>query len=180
MSPRKAAAAAGLVVLTSTGAGCVKPVPYPAYPVIGVKPEAPLVQHGPDRWTAIVPVAESRHPTLRWEARAGDGTTYDLRLWRGEPNVPGYAYELRMWRGERNIPGELIYARDALAGTSHTVEIELEPATLYFWTLRERRVIDGQPRVSEWAVLRMDRYERDDRRRPDIPHPGYFRFTTPK
>jgi hypothetical protein len=161
MRPQRAVAAAWLVVLTSTSAGCIKPVPYP---VIGVKPESPLVRHNPSVLAPIVPAAESRHPTLRWEARAGDGTTYDLRMWRGEPNVPG----------------ELIYARDALVGAVHTVEIELEPATLYLWTLRERRFIDGQSRVSDWAVLRMDIYGRDDQRRPDIPHPGYFRFTTPK
>ena len=74
-----------------------------------------------------------------------------------------------MWRGEPNVPGELVYSRDALVGASHTVEIELEPATLYFWTLRERRLIDGQVRV-----------RRDDQRLPDIPHPGYFRFVTPE
>ena len=82
--------------------------------------------------------------------------------------------------GQNMVPGEPVYARDGISGSSHTVEIELEPATLYFWTLRERRLIDGQLRVSDWAVLRMDLYLRDDQRLARLPHPGYFRFTTPK
>ena len=51
---------------------------------------------------------------------------------------------------------------------------------IYFWTLRERRVSDGQVRASDWAVLKMDVYRRDDQRLARIPHPGYFFFTTPK
>ena len=91
-------------------------------------------------------------------------------------NVGADCYRSRVSK----ISGEPVYARDGIVGSSHTVEVELEPATLYFWTLRERRVTDGQVRVSDWAVLKMDVYGRDDQRLAQIPHPGYFFFTTPK
>jgi hypothetical protein len=173
ISPRTLSAL-GLALAPLLAGGCVKAVPYP---VIGVLPVAPLVMHNPNVRSPIVPTVDSRRPTLRWEARTGEGIGYDIRIWRGEPMVPAAGPSIP---GQNMIPGEPVYARDGISGSSHTVEIELEPATLYFWTLRERRLIDGQLRVSDWAVLRMDLYLRDDQRLARLPHPGYFRFSTPK
>lgn len=153
-----------LLLLTWAVSGCTKTGPFP---VLGVKPEYPVVQHVlPNGPFPIVPAVESLQPTLRWESRSipSGEATYDLRIWQG-------------WLGG---PGELVYSRNALVDPWHTIEILLDPSTLYFWTIRERRVTNGQTRVSDWAVLKMDPSGLDDRRLARIPHPGYYRFKTPK
>ncbi len=119
------------------------------------------------------------HPTFRWgsfaplgEAAAGDQSgplsrvqplTYNLKVWRADTN---------------NLPGELIYGRDGLPASPHRMELPLEPDTKYFWTVRARFDLDGQTRVSPWAVTRHRKgYSPSTFDR--VTNPFYYHFTTP-
>jgi len=133
---------------------------------------------------------EGVHVDVRDDSHDRTCESYDERPWTGTPpgaSIPARSipsgevtYDLRIWQGWLGGPGELVYSRNALVDPWHTIEILLDPSTLYFWTIRERRVANGQTRVSDWAVLKMDPSGLDDRRLARIPHPGYYRFKTPK
>ena len=148
--------------------------------VIGLRPEYPPIgELYRDAGYDFVKV-DSLQPTFRWEAfprkqdlaADKDGVlgrlttvTYDLQIWRA-----GYTYQ---------YPAERVYAKRGLTETSHRVEEPLAPATRYSWTVRARFLVNGEPRVTEWAM-----YEWEDARlrRPYdeiYPSPRYFRFATP-
>lgn len=96
---------------------------------------------------------DSLRPHLRWEA-------YSL-LWPGGTQSRAedvatlrpehVTYELRIWEWSHDAPGDLIYARDALVEPSHQLEESLRPDTSYFWSVRARFLLHGQPRVSDWG-----------------------------
>jgi hypothetical protein len=148
--------------------------------VIGLRPEYPPTgQLFRDSGYDFVEV-DSLQPTFRWEAfprkqdLAADkegvlGTlttlTYDLQIWRA-----GYSFQ---------YPAERVYATQGLAEASHRIEAPLSPGTRYSWSVRARFVVNGEPRVTEWAM-----YEWEDTRLRGpfdelYPSPRYFRFVTP-
>jgi len=148
--------------------------------VIGLRPEYPPIgELYRDAGYDFVQV-DSLQPTFRWEAfprkpdLAADkkedlarltSVTYDLQIWRA-----GYTLQ---------YPAERVYAQQGLAETSHRIEQLLAPNTRYSWTVRARFLVNGEPRVTEWAM-----YEWEDTRlrRPFdeiFPSPRYFRFATP-
>jgi hypothetical protein len=148
--------------------------------VIGLRPEYPPTgQLFRDAGYDFVEV-DSLQPTFRWEAfprkqdLAADkegvlggwtAVTYDLQIWRA-----GYTFQ---------YPAERVYARRGLTATSHRIEAPLAPSTRYSWTVRARFLVNGEPRVTEWAI-----YEWEDARLRGsfdelFPSPRYFRFVTP-
>jgi hypothetical protein len=148
--------------------------------VIGLRPEYPPIgELYRDAGYDFVEV-DSLQPTFRWEAfprkqdLAADkegvlggltAVSYDLQIWRA-----GYTFQ---------YPAERVYAKQELTETSHRIEGPLTPGTRYSWTVRARFLINGEPRVTEWAM-----YEWEDARvrRPFdeiFPSPRYFRFVTP-
>ncbi len=104
---------------------------------------------------------------------------------RREPGAPGtmggiadVTYDLRMWRAEDDFPGELAYAREALPTPFHHIEEPLDPSTMYFWTVRARFELDGQVRVTPWAVTQKRRgYSPGKLDR--VSNDFYYRLTTP-
>lgn len=88
---------------------------------------------------------ESLQPTLRWE-------TFP-RPWDLPDRVPGrfsdIRYDLRIYTEAR----QLIYERSGLPSAQHTVEVPLRPCSTYAWSFRARFMLDGKPRVTEWAGL---------------------------
>jgi len=131
-----------------------------------------LRPHYPEPAPKFVEV-DSLRPMLRWEpfprpqdrevdkdgnpARIRE-VTYDLRIWRAELEHP------------IEYPAELIYSRRGLPDPEHRVEEPLKPSTKYFWSIRARFELDGQPRVTQWGVMRLAIV---------LPHPGHYRFKTP-
>lgn len=132
------------------------------------------------QWTVSGPAVDTLRPTLAWEAfpreqdrvltpeianRVTD-VVYDLRL-----------ASMRMWsRGTSFlVPSDDVYARDGLPEPRHTVEETLWANRPYFWTVRARFTLDGQPRATEWAAP-------DERGRRTAPplNSASHQFMTPK
>jgi len=158
---------AGAVVLLA--AGCT-------VTVSGLRPESPALGTDATEFVAV----ESLQPVLRWEAFP---TARDYRIDRdGWPyRAQNIRYDLQIFRAEEDYPGALIYRRKDLPERWHQVEERLTPATRYFWTVRARFELGGEPRVTEWGcilpaepTLREMAY-----RTPRTPSPFYYRFRTP-
>lgn len=145
-------------------------------PVSGLRP------HYPEASLKFVEV-DSLQPTLSWEAfprpidLAGDkygirgrisNVTYDLRIWQADEESP------------REYPAEIAYARRGLREPWHTVEQPLMPSTMYFWSVRARFELDGQPRVTQWGVTypSVPQFIHVPHQRL-VPHPDLYRFETP-
>lgn len=107
-----------LIVLT----GCV------AYTTVdGVKPVYPKAGTKEQLWS--VARVNSLHPELKWSGKVA-GQTYDLVLWDTVPGKDINGITVRK-------PRKIIYHKTGLIGTTHTVEILLEPSTSYYWSVRE-------------------------------------------
>jgi hypothetical protein len=149
--------------------GCAHPLP-----ATGLHP-LPVLMGG--FWTRdpITRQVDSLQPTLRWEAfpRPEDLTAdTEGRL----ANARSVTYELRIWRAEGESPGELVYVRAGLAEPVHTLDTPLLPDALYLWTVRARFDLEGQPRVTPWAVLMRTR---SDARGAVLPPSAYYQLRTP-
>ncbi len=72
------------------------------------------------------------------------------------------------------VPPASVYSRAGIPAPSHTLEETVQPSTKYFWTVRARFELDGQPRVTEWGVT--DSFAR---RLVPVSNPFSFRFKTP-
>jgi hypothetical protein len=138
--------------------------------VSGLRPESPALGTDATEFVAV----ESLQPVLRWEAFP-TGRDYQLR------RAQNIRYDLQIFRAEEDYPGALIYRRKDLPERWHQVEERLTPAARYFWTVRARFELDGEPRVTEWGcilpaepTLREMAY-----RTPRTPSPFYYRFRTP-
>jgi len=88
-------------------------------------------------------------PTLAWEARPPHAWPYDGVPWERATEL---RYDLRIWSAEDHIPGDLVYERVGLAGTTHAVETPLAPRASYFWSVRLRYTLDGEPRATRWSA----------------------------
>jgi hypothetical protein len=88
-------------------------------------------------------------PTLAWEARPPHAWPYDRVPWERAADL---RYDLRIWSAEDHIPGDLVYERVGLAATSHTLETALAPHASYFWSVRLRYTLDGEPRATRWSA----------------------------
>ena len=88
----------------------------------------------------------STRPELRWESFP--------RPWDGA-GVEAVQYDLRLYgavaSGAAMAPGELLYERRGLTAPGHRVERALAACGRYFWTVRARFRLAGQPRVTEWS-----------------------------
>ncbi|MHB8844327.1 MAG: hypothetical protein ACYC7L_06210 [Nitrospirota bacterium] len=156
--------------------------------------------------TVKVGRAGSIRPVLAWEAfprfkdreegpkgfvdRISD-VTYDLKVWNypdGRTAAPVYERTgikaLETWKEEMTVPEHItefgmvkqspILRREGIA--SHKVEIPLEAAAHFLWTVRARFKLDGKIRVTRWSRFGpcYDQMIEDTR-----PHGKYFRFVTP-
>ncbi len=97
-------------------------------------------------WTTV----NGLHPQVGWQAfpRQSDlARAPDLAA-----RIGNVRYDLLVAR-ERNLaPAGIVYRRDGLSATTHTVQGGLQPESRYFWTVRARFELDGRERVTEWAT----------------------------
>lgn len=85
-------------------------------------------------------VIDSLQPTMRWHKLNRDNVTYDLCLWStiGSENT-------------QENQGEVVYHRENIENTQHTLETPLEPSTLYFYSVRARFSENGLDKVTDWS-----------------------------
>jgi hypothetical protein len=168
-------------------AGCAVPTA-----VSGFRPVYPEVTHsfGPSApdildWTKV----DSLQPTLRWQAFPGEHQDGWLRTTPFIDVNPGSVrdvrYDLRIWTVLGRSPGDLVYEIDGLTEPSHKLDRSLKPDTEYYWTVRARFTLDGQPRASEWSLSQIPcagarGCGRDEARQTGrIPPLNHYRFKTP-
>lgn len=88
----------------------------------------------------------STTPEFKWKALDALGITdvrYDLRVYKGEIRNQSYYYQVE--------GTELIYSRDDIFEAQHKSEIEFQPCSWYFWTVRARFYYYGEFRMSKWS-----------------------------
>jgi hypothetical protein len=126
-----------------------------------------------------VPGVATLHPTFKWESFPREKDREADR--EGILNMVGnITYEFRLWRGTEGAPDELIYTRQGIPASEHTVEIALEPSTEYFWTVRADFNLGGRKRVTRWSYSRIPWPPGPDPCLDNsIPLYHYYRFVTP-
>lgn len=156
-----------LLALALVMGGCTAPAE-----ITGLRPLYPEASMG---WAKVV----SLQPTLRWEAypRPADSKTGGDALRKRLRNV---TYDLKIWRGDSLRPLDLVYERTGLAVPEHKLPMPLAAASKYFWTIRARFEIDGNPRVLEWGARRRAfGVVGEGWRSPVVPSPFFYSFKTP-
>ncbi len=148
------------------------------------------------RWEAFPRYKDQQFDKSGILKRVSD-ITYDLKLWKGRGGYPDeLIYERRgmaVSEGEREIKvpqtqvsntGQITSAPPIVRKekfAEHKIEIQLEPTTEYFWTVRARFKLDGQSRLTKWAYLRhWDPKTGDTCTWAYVPITSYYRFVTPK
>jgi hypothetical protein len=118
-------------------AGCTGPV------VHGVKPISPPLGSRLDP-----PVVESLQPTFRWNHVRGAG--FDLIVALPIPWNQRLPYDVEGTRSDdKDDVITIVYYCEDLDEAEHTIEVALEPDTVYIWSVRTRT---GVPtRVSGWS-----------------------------
>jgi len=147
--------------------------------VIGLRPEYPPIGQLFGTGYDFVEV-DSLQPTLRWEAfpRKQD-LAADTEGVLGQ--LTAVTYDLEIWRAGRTFqyPAERVYAKRGLTETFHRIEQPLAPAVRYSWTVRARFLVNGEPRVTEWAMYEWENAKLRGPFEELFPSPRYFRFATP-
>jgi hypothetical protein len=92
--------------------------------------------------------------TLKWEAFPR-GKDKEADAGRVLEKLSDVSYELRVYKGRNGAPDELVCKRQGLRTPEHTLEIELETSTLYFWTVRAHFILDGLHQVTKWSYSRI-------------------------
>ena len=122
---------------------------------------------------------DTLQPTLKWEAfpREKDKKADVGRVLEKINNV---SYELRVYKGSNGAPEELVYKKEGLPMPEHTLEIGLEPARPYFWTVRAHFSLNGLHQVTKWSYSRIPwPPSADPCLDNSIPLYHYYGFITP-
>ncbi|MGE0081304.1 MAG: hypothetical protein AB7U81_08405 [Thiohalomonadaceae bacterium] len=142
----------------------------------------------PGDWNRFI-VLDTHTPTLDWESFAEHARRAGAEA-VGE-TAREVRYDLRLWQVLPGAAPLLVYERQGLTATEHTVEMPLRAATRYFWSVRARFIApDGSTRVTTWARFRLPYAAvsasagvagtvRDPCLLDFIAEPNYYRFATP-
>ena len=136
--------------------------------VYGLRPEYPVQVRG-------VEEVDSLQPELRWESfpRQKDFEN-DPEL---TDHISDVTYDLKIWK-KINYPYELIYSREGILHSYHTVQHSLEPSTEYIWTIRARFKLDSNIRVLDWGIAK-DSVATKMTYSDVVPNTHYYRLYTP-
>ena len=90
-------------------------------------------------------------PTFRWQGfpRDTDITAAPEKMGR----VRNVRYDLIIAPEQNMAPGKIVYRRDGLTDSVHTIQKTLKANARYFWTVRARFDLDGRERVTEWGSM---------------------------
>ena len=166
-----------------------------AIPVSGFRPIDPPVTRSfgltPQDMIAW-PTVDSLRPTLRWQAFPGEHQQYVSSQVEPFVGFPAHAirdvtYELRIWTVISQRPADLVYEVNGLTQPFHAVAQDLKPSSSYYWSVRARFLLYGDPRVSDWSVTQLPcppPYGSECargvvKRTGQIPPLNYYRFRTP-
>jgi hypothetical protein len=151
----------------------------------------PQLDRAPSEWNRFI-LLDTRTPTLAWESfseharRAGAGDVVD--------QAREVTYDLRLWQALRHRTPLLVYERQGLTTTEHTLEMPLRAGAKYYWSVRARFVDeDGHTRVTTWSRFRLPYATvnqaqlagaeaglvRDPCLLDFLAEPNYYRFATP-
>lgn len=96
-----------------------------------------------------IPLVDSLRPMLRWQS-CGKHVGYDVIVARPiawDQRLPASVHE---GASEEARQAQIVYYREDLAKTSHTLQAALEPETTYVWSVRTRF---GDPvRIGGWST----------------------------
>lgn len=93
---------------------------------------------------------DSLQPTLRWESFP---RPFDIKVaTKDMARVKDVRYDLSVARNLAPEPNEIVYRRNGLKRNEHKVEVALDPATHYTWSVRAHFELDGRERVTEWSL----------------------------
>ena len=139
-------------------------------------------------WTKV----DSLRPTLRWQPFPGEHQKFPgapiIAFVAVDPAaVSDVRYDLRIWTVHVRAPGEVAYEIDGLSEPYHAITRDLKPDTEYYWSVRARFNLNGQPRVSEWSLSQVPcppSYGTEcargvSRQIGRIPPLNHYRFKTP-
>ncbi len=158
-----------LFLILASITGCVQ------IPVCGLRPEYPKAYSSPQ-------TVDSLQPTLRWE-RFPRESDLQAGILSGVGNVSNVSYDLMVWQVDQGFV--LVYEQQDLPESYYKLEAPLLPSSEYLWTVRARFEMNGQVRVTDWAI-QCGAFGPSG---PDIPWPSrrsgyipanYYRFKTPK
>lgn len=123
----------------------------------------------------FVPI-NSLRPTLKWET-----FPREIDLTGDMATVAGLAkdivYDLRIWETMSEEPPENpVYEKSGLKKPLHQIERPLNPGTKYYWSVRARFTLHGQPKTTTWSFSRIPGLRCGYK---NIPSSNYYRFATP-
>lgn len=123
------------------------------------------------------PVSTTK-PTFQWQALS------EHQNLQGEnadtlKRFSDISYDLRIWEVTNDQPGSIVYERQRLLRSHHTIEVPLKPETPYFWSVRATFKVNGQRRVSRWSSSRIPSTHQNTCEQSRINDSNYFRFVTP-
>jgi hypothetical protein len=119
-------------------------------------------------------VVDSTQPLLVWDAfpRQLDRERLDAAFLR---RISGVSYELKVWSVEDCARSALVYSRSGLATPQHRPQVALQPGSRYFWSVRARFALDGQPMALPWSHF----VPGTGCEEKEVPDERYHRFATP-
>lgn len=123
-------------------------------------------------------LVSSTKPTFQWQALS------EHQNLQGEnadtlKRFSDISYDLRIWEVTNDQPGSIVYERQRLLRSHHTIEVPLKPETPYFWSVRASFNVNGQRRVSRWSSFRIPSKPQNTCEQSRINDSNYFRFVTP-
>ena len=140
--------------------------------VVGIQPEYPPVKRSGLSLFSDYHEIHSLQPTFRWQRFPAPS---DKGLLKAEEagRLKNVTYELRIWKSTPELPGKLVYGRKDIPAPHHTIDELLLPSTHYLWSVRAHFLMDNRPQVTEWS---MAGYALRDE---TVPNMSCLRFITP-
>jgi translation initiation factor IF-1 len=137
-------------------------------------PEDPPVVYLPSEKRLDSPIVESRQPTLRWIDFPDSTQAEQFNRTNGR-SVEIVTYDLRVWEGLST----LVYEVNDIADNYHELEVELDSATNYFWSVRGCFEAEGKEVCTSWGRSYLP--ERGEGCQSKyVSADNYYRFKTPE
>jgi hypothetical protein len=113
----------------------------------GLHAESP--PHQASKFKPGVPHVHNSRPTFSWQSFPREVDV--AKAPEAMQQVTNVSYELLISIVDQGTAGEVVYRKAGLPTNSHTIEVDLEPAQAYLWTVRAGFEVDGRRYVTEWA-----------------------------
>ncbi len=88
-------------------------------------------------------ITKSKTPTLAWDLTLPGGEKQVT--WAADVDVSAVSYDVEIYDKH-----QLVYSAKRVAGSQHTVELELDDCRTYWWSVRPAYTLDDGVRFGEW------------------------------